>query len=90
MTEQCDPAAVAAICDTAVSHELDARGLACPLPLLRAKVALRDLTAGDVLRVRTTDIGAWRDIPAYADISGHRLLARARDTEQLVFLLQKS
>ena len=54
--------------------ELDARGLPCPLPLLKTKQALSKLAAGQVLRVLATDAAAPRDFAAYAEATGHILL----------------
>ncbi len=54
---------------------LDASGLRCPLPLLRAKLALRDLAPGLVLEVTATDAGSVNDFAAYARLSGQPLLA---------------
>nr|WP_223427145.1 sulfurtransferase TusA family protein [Alcanivorax limicola] len=53
---------------------LDARGLRCPMPLLKTRQALRGLASGQTLLVRATDIGARRDIPAYLRQSGHELV----------------
>lgn len=61
---------------------VDARGLACPLPLLRAKVALNDMTVGQVLYLTATDAGSQRDISRFAELSGHTLLrADSQDGE---------
>ena len=54
--------------------ELDARGVPCPLPLLKTKQALSALAAGQVLRVLATDVAAPRDFAAYAQATGHTLL----------------
>ena len=59
---------------------LDVKGLACPLPVLRAKRALKDMPPGDVLRVLATDPGALKDIPAFCAQTGHQLLGT--NTEQ--------
>lgn len=56
-----------------VTTEVDASGLRCPLPLLRAKQALRDLVSGELLRLTATDAGSVRDFYAFAEISGHAL-----------------
>ncbi len=73
-----------------VAHELDARGLRCPLPLLKAKQALRDMTDGQVLRVLATDAGSVRDFQAYAQLSGQELLAFAELDAVYCYLLKKS
>jgi TusA-related sulfurtransferase len=54
--------------------ELDASGLNCPLPLLKAKMELNRLTAGSVLKVTATDAGSQRDFRTFAKLSGHVLL----------------
>ncbi len=73
-----------------VARELDARGLRCPLPLLKAKQALRDMTAGQVLRVLATDAGSVRDFQAYAQLSGHELIAFIELEAVYYYLLKKS
>lgn len=55
-------------------HEVDARGLACPLPLLKAKQALNQLESGERLVVRATDEGSVRDFKTFAELSGNVLL----------------
>lgn len=54
---------------------LDACGLECPMPLLKTKLALARLQSGQVLHVTASDPGSWRDIPAYLELSGNRLLS---------------
>lgn len=55
---------------------LDACGLHCPLPLLKAKQALANLGAGQLLEVRSTDAGSWRDMASFTEQSDHALEAR--------------
>jgi tRNA 2-thiouridine synthesizing protein A len=59
--------------------ELDARGLACPLPLLKAKQELRHMVSGQILKVIATDQGSVRDFRAYAEISGNKLINQQED-----------
>ena len=54
--------------------ELDASGLNCPLPLLKAKLELNRLASGKVLKVITTDAGSQRDFQTFARLAGHELL----------------
>ncbi|MGP0173373.1 sulfurtransferase TusA family protein [Pseudomonas sp. NCHU5208] len=54
--------------------ELDASGLNCPLPLLKAKLELNRLSSGAVLKVTATDAGSQRDFRAFASLAGHALL----------------
>ncbi|MFM8246391.1 MAG: sulfurtransferase TusA family protein [Burkholderiaceae bacterium] len=74
--------------------DLDARGLKCPLPILRAKKALADMGSGDVLRIQATDPGSVRDFNAFARQTGNALLAheehaQAEPTEFIFFLRRK-
>ncbi len=57
-----------------VHNEIDTRGLNCPLPILKAKKALADMTSGQVLKVVATDPGSNRDFQAFARQTGHELL----------------
>ncbi|GAB6051108.1 sulfurtransferase TusA family protein [Hydrogenophilus islandicus] len=56
-------------------REVDARGLNCPLPILRMKKALAEMRSGEVLRVLTTDPGSVTDFTAFAKQSGNELLS---------------
>ena len=58
----------------APDRELDARGLNCPLPILRAKKTLNDMSAGQVLRILATDPGSVRDFQAFAKQTGNLLV----------------
>ncbi|WP_028311079.1 sulfurtransferase TusA family protein [Derxia gummosa] len=62
--------------DLVIKKEVDARGLMCPLPILRAKKALTDLQSGEVLKVIATDGGSVRDFQAFAKQTGNALLAQ--------------
>ncbi|MCH8179404.1 MAG: sulfurtransferase TusA family protein [Proteobacteria bacterium] len=57
-----------------IHKELDARGLMCPLPILKAKKALSDMTSGEVLKVLATDPGSVRDFQAFARQTGNELV----------------
>jgi tRNA 2-thiouridine synthesizing protein A len=69
--------------------ELDATGLACPMPLLKAKRALNAMSVGQRLRVRSTDQGSVRDFGVFAELSGHLLLDSAEAGGVYIFLLEK-
>lgn len=71
--------------------ELDARGLSCPLPILRTKKALNDMIKGQIIRILTTDPGSVRDFAAFAKQTGHELLAtnELADKEYEFFLMRK-
>jgi len=63
-----------------MEHELDVRGLACPLPVLKAKKRLKSLEPGDVLVVQATDPSAVKDFEAFCELTGHTLVdSRAAD-----------
>ena len=57
-----------------IDQELDTGGLHCPLPILKAKKALADMTSGQVLRVVSTDAGSVRDFQAFAKQTGNELV----------------
>ncbi len=69
--------------------ELDARGLNCPLPILRAKKALTGLQSGQVLKVLATDPGAVRDFQAFSRQTGHELLSHAEANKEFSFFMRK-
>ena len=71
------------------AKELDARGLNCPLPILKTKKALGELTAGQVLKVVSTDAGSVKDMEAFAKQTGNELLASQAEGKEYVFFLKK-
>lgn len=70
-------------------EELDASGLNCPLPLLKAKQALNKMQEGKVLKVIATDNGSIRDFKAYTDQSDHELLESFTDQEPYVYIIRR-
>ncbi len=69
--------------------ELDARGLMCPLPIIKTKKALDDLVSGQVLKVVSTDVGSIKDMQAFASQTGNPLLSFTEENKTFVFFLQK-
>ncbi len=69
--------------------ELDARGLNCPLPILRTKKALADMTTGQLLRIMTTDPGSVKDFQAFARQTGNDLLSSETGDKEFTFLMKK-
>ena len=69
--------------------ELDARGLNCPLPILRTKKALGDIQSGQVLKIIATDPGSVKDFETFSKQTGHRLLSRGEANGEFTFLMQK-
>jgi tRNA 2-thiouridine synthesizing protein A len=76
--------------DTVEFHkDLDARGLNCPLPILKAKKALADMETGQVLRIVATDTGSVRDFQAFAKQTGNALLAHTHVNGEFTFLMRR-
>ena len=71
-------------------RELDARGLLCPLPILKTRFALDAMASGEVLKVVATDAGSVRDMEAFARQTDNRLLSSTEDGGEYVFLLRKA
>jgi len=69
--------------------ELDARGLNCPLPILRTKKALAELSAGNVLKVIATDPGSVKDMTAFAKQTGNELISSAEAGGEYTFFMKK-
>jgi TusA-related sulfurtransferase len=69
--------------------EIDTRGLNCPLPILRAKKALADLTSGQVLKVVSTDPGSMRDFQAFCKQTGNELLSQQTIDKDFVHYLKR-
>ena len=74
---------------TQFDHELDTRGLNCPLPILRAKKYLNTMATGEIVRVMTTDPGSVKDFQAFAKQTGNELLAFAEVEDEFHFTLKK-
>lgn len=69
--------------------ELDARGLNCPMPILRTKKSLAELQAGQVLKVVSTDPGSVKDMQAFANQTGNELLSTSESSGEYVFFMRK-
>lgn len=72
-----------------IDRELDARGLNCPLPILRTKKSLNDMVPGQVLKVMATDPGSVRDFQAFSKQTGNPLLSSTEDKGEFLFLMRK-
>lgn len=73
-----------------VTKDLDTSGLNCPMPILRAKKALKELESGDVLRVTATDPGSVKDFEAFAKQTGNELLESTTEGDSFIYRLRKS
>jgi tRNA 2-thiouridine synthesizing protein A len=69
--------------------ELDARGLACPLPIVKTRKALNDMASGQVLKVTATDSGSMADMAAFSEQTGNELLSSSQDGNTYVFYLKR-
>ncbi len=72
-----------------VDKELDARGMNCPLPILKTKKSLADMTSGQVLKVVSTDCGSVKDMQAFSKQTGNELLSSTEASGEYIFLLKK-
>jgi tRNA 2-thiouridine synthesizing protein A len=71
-------------------RELDASGLNCPLPILRAKKTLADMQSGQVLHIIATDPGSVKDFEAFAKQTGNELLSSGEEGGKFTFMMKKS
>ena len=71
------------------SKELDTRGLNCPLPILKAKKALADMSSGQLLRVVSTDPGSTRDFQAFARQTGNELVEQTTSGADFIHVLRR-
>jgi tRNA 2-thiouridine synthesizing protein A len=69
---------------------LDAKGLNCPLPILRAKKALKDMTTGSTLQILATDPGAVKDFEAFCRVTGNELLESKVEGSVYQFLIKRT
>ncbi|MFS0753040.1 sulfurtransferase TusA family protein [Oceanobacillus sp. 1P07AA] len=72
-----------------VTKVLDAKGLACPMPIVRTKKAMNELESGQILEVHATDKGAKSDLAAWAKSGGHELLKDTEENDVLKFWVKK-
>jgi tRNA 2-thiouridine synthesizing protein A len=70
-------------------REVDARGLSCPLPILRAKKALADMPSGQILKIVSTDPGSVRDFQAFARQTGNALVGQSTLGKLYLHYLQR-
>ncbi|MEH6646263.1 sulfurtransferase TusA family protein [Sulfitobacter sp.] len=70
-------------------HDLDATGLLCPLPVLKARKRLQSLNAGDRLRMRANDPAAIIDVPHFCAEAGHTLVESSEDGDTQIYVIEK-
>jgi tRNA 2-thiouridine synthesizing protein A len=71
-------------------HHLDAKGLNCPLPILRAKKTLAGMESGDTLHIEATDPGSIKDFEAFCNQTGHHLEKSGCQNGAFIFDIKKS
>ena len=72
-----------------ITRELDTRGLNCPLPILKAKKTLAEMTSGQTLKVLATDPGSMRDFQAFAKQTGNELLEQSTSGDEFTIVLRR-
>ena len=72
------------------TKQLDAKGLSCPLPVLKARRAMKDMAPGDVLEIEATDPGTVADFAHFCETTGHRLLGQESAEGVYSFRIEKA
>ena len=75
---------------TETTQQLDARGLNCPLPILRTKKTLASLQSGQVLEVISTDPGSVKDLDSFCQQTGHEMLSSQESNGEFIFQIRKN
>jgi len=73
-----------------IDRFLDAKGLSCPLPIIKTKKAVAGLSLGQVLKVETTDAGSKNDLPAWAKRTGNEIIRTEEGAGVYTFYIQKA
>ena len=75
---------------TDIAERLDARGMNCPLPILKTRKAINQMNIGEILEVTSTDPGSVRDMASFCEQTGNRLVSSNEANNSYVFLIEKS
>ena len=70
-------------------HELDCKGLSCPLPILKTRKAMETLSSGDILKILCTDPGSVNDMSSWSNSIGHIILSSDKEDGTYIYLIQK-
>ena len=73
-----------------ITQTLDAKGLACPMPIVKTKKAIDTIASGEVLDVQVTDKGALNDFTAWANAGGHTIVEQKEEAGVLFFYIKKA
>ncbi|NOQ80333.1 MAG: response regulator SirA [Gammaproteobacteria bacterium] len=72
-----------------INSILDARGLSCPLPILKTKKALAQLALGEMLEIITSDPGSVKDLSSFCEQTGHELVSSEIHEDEFIFVIKK-
>lgn len=72
-----------------ITKLLDAKGLACPMPVVRARKTMKEMETGEIMEVLSTDKGSVADLTAWAKSSGHQMLDQKEDAGVFTFYIKK-
>ena len=75
--------------DVKIKEELDARGLNCPLPILKTKKAIDNLASGEILKMTATDPGSVSDMDSWSKRTGNKIVEQSQNDGEFVFLIKK-
>lgn len=73
-----------------ITKTLDASGLACPMPIVKTRLAIDELASGEILKLISTDRGSCTDVPAWCGSTGNRLLEQTEEDGSFLFLIEKA
>ena len=75
---------------TAIAQRLDARGLNCPLPILRTRKAINQINSGEQIEVTATDPGSIKDMESFCTQTGNRLVSSSEAGNSFIFIIEKA
>ena len=75
--------------DESVARTFDARGLMCPMPIVKAKKEIAEVGVGEILEILADDEGALEDFPAWCEQTGHEFLGQEEEEDYLKFYIRK-
>lgn len=78
------------VTETEIAQRVDARGLSCPLPIVRTAIAIRPMSPGELIEVLATDPGSTKDFTAWAKATGHELVDTSVSDGVYRFVLRRS
>ena len=74
---------------TNYNKKIDCKGLSCPLPILKTKIALDQISRGEILKIITTDPGSVNDIASWSNTTGHELISSNEENGTFTYLIRK-